>query len=248
MINIRKPGMSNLGDSMNVPLVEYITGEQPNAIKRTDEIYKVEVIYLVIGSCLQLSHKNTIVWGAGYISENSKVVEVPKAIYAVRGPKTCRRLHEQGITCPEVFGDPALLYPRYYKPKVQKKYKLGIVPHYVDKCLAKEYEDVLIVDVQGSVNKVVNQILSCKYIASSSLHGLIVADAYGIPSTWIEYSKRVVGRGFKFWDYFSSVGRKLESPLQIDARTTIKDIMDRFYEYDIEIDLDKLYNACPFKK
>ncbi|WP_410503913.1 hypothetical protein [Flavobacterium sp. XN-5] len=31
-----------------------------------------------------------------------------------------------------MYGDPALLLPRYFNSKVEKKYKYGLVPHYND--------------------------------------------------------------------------------------------------------------------
>lgn len=47
---------------------------------------------------------------------------------------------------------------------------------------------------------------SCQFIVSSSLHGLIIADAYGIPSVfWNELGEE---NEWKFLDYFEGVGRK----------------------------------------
>ena len=56
-----------------------------------------------------------------------------KKIHAVRGPLTKAKLDSEGIACPEVFGDLALLMPEIYDPSFKKKYKVGILPHYVDK-------------------------------------------------------------------------------------------------------------------
>ena len=112
----------------------------------------------------------------------------------------------QGLFCPAVYGDPALLYPRYYAPSVKKEYDLGIVPHYIDQGIpwlnrAAPDANVLIIDVLGGIQAFVDQLCRCRFIASSSLHGLIAADAYGIPFTWISLSNRVIGGGFKFQDY-----------------------------------------------
>ena len=49
----------------------------------------------------------------------------------------------------------------------------------------------------------------CKQVSSSSLHGLILADAFGIPAWWIKGSSSIFP--FKFHDYFESVGRTMES-------------------------------------
>ena len=46
--------------------------------------------------------------------------------------------------------------------------------------------------------------LECAVVSSTSLHGLILADAYGIPARWISGNTAV--HPFKFHDYFESMG------------------------------------------
>jgi pyruvyltransferase len=41
---------------------------------------------------------------------------------------------------------------------------------------------------------------------SSTLHGLVFAHAYGKPALWLEFGDRVLGNGFKFFDYYHSIG------------------------------------------
>ena len=94
----------------------------------------------------------------------------------------------------------------------------------------------------------IDQILSCQAIASSSLHGLIAADAYGIPSVWIELSDKVHGNGFKFRDYFLSVGRPDRPPLQVNDATRPEEVRDRVEAAAIRCDLNALWDACPFRK
>jgi pyruvyltransferase len=214
-------------------------------------------VYAVIGSTLDRSDlnehiKNAVIWGPGFVSGSGRLAGAPAKICAVRGPLSRDILIRQKMDCPEIFGDPALLYPRFYKPEKEKKYRLGIIPHYVDKRstavknLAGNPE-VKIIDIERPINDVVDQVCSCKYIASSSLHGIIVADAYRIPSVWIKISDKIVGGGFKFQDYFASVGRRDEKPLTITGKSTIDDIYGSFGNYKIDIDLDALLEACPFK-
>ncbi|WP_052307650.1 polysaccharide pyruvyl transferase family protein [Belliella baltica] len=109
------------------------------------------------------------------------------------------------------------------------------------------YSYILIIDVQQkNPLNVIDDILSCDKIISSSLHGLIVADAYRVPSIWIEFSDKIVGNGFKFFDYFLSVNRKDNAPVKINSTTQLDDILKNFYDYEIEIDLEKLRKSCPF--
>lgn len=209
-------------------------------------------VFLVIGSILHQVDRNAVIWGAGFISERSRLREKPKLICAVRGPLTRKTLLIQGLDCPEIYGDPALLYPRFYSPPKDKKYKLGIVPHFVDQnsCLLDQFrdkDDIVVIDVKGEINKFVDEINSCERIASSSLHGIIAADAYGIPSSWINFSNKIIGDGFKFRDYFTSVGRKTKLPLEISKIRSLHEVFAAFEDYELDIDLDKLLKACPFR-
>lgn len=243
---------SNFGDSLNPVIVEHISGRKPLMSNYLINLNN-KPVYSVIGSILDnSSDENLVVWGSGFMCSSGIFVKKPKKICAVRGPLSRDLCIKQGIYCPEIYGDPALLYPSIYKPSVEKKYKLGIIPHYFDKedsilNLFKKDPHILIIDILDEVNNVVDDICRCERIASSSLHGIIAADAYGIPSIWIKFSDKVGGDGFKFHDYFMSVGRTDNMPLLITKNTTFKDIYNEFYEYRISIDLDKLLKACPFK-
>ncbi|KKG34136.1 hypothetical protein DU38_18440 [Methanosarcina mazei] len=244
-------GIENWGDALNPVLIENMTGKKPILSTEVLNIKKNDV-YCVIGSVLgAISEENVVVWGSGFISSNSQFNVKPKEIYAVRGPRTRELILKSGIYCPEIYGDPAILYPCFYRPKIEKKYKLGIIPHYIDQNspllnIFKNEPSVLIIDIQSGVKKVVDDICSCERIASSSLHGVIAADSYDIPAIWIEFSKNVAGNGFKFYDYFESVGRENEVPLIITQNTTIKEIIDQYKDYRIEFEINKFIDSCPF--
>ena len=85
-----------------------------------------------------------------------------------------KKLLQQCIQCPEVYGDPALLYPRFYNPSIQKKYKYGIVPHYVDwdneiieKFKNREDEGIKVINILNeNVNQFVDEVLECEIILS----------------------------------------------------------------------------------
>lgn len=165
-------------------------------------------IYVTIGSVLAHVNRKCIIWGSGIIQDN-QVVKAAKFL-AVRGPETRRVLLKQGYNVPEVYGDPAILLPKYYYPKIKKKYILGIVPHYVDyemvRSSYKDRKDVLIINLMTEdIEATTDLFLQCEKIVSSSLHGLIVAHAYQISAVWVKFSNKLFGDDIKFKDYFESV-------------------------------------------
>jgi pyruvyltransferase len=153
-----------------------------------------------------------IVLGSGFAWEQSRL-RLPRAkLLAVRGPLTRERVTHAN---PLVLGDPGLLAGRLLPIRPPVRYRLGFVPHYVDQGnpqlanLSRKHVDRFrVIDVRCSPAEVVAEIASCEAIISSSLHGLIVADALGIPSAW-HYVERVLGNGFKFRDHFGVIDREL---------------------------------------
>jgi len=242
----------NLGDILNPIIAEHFGLKEVRRISKRN--CKRFEHYFMIGSILQRCTDKSIIWGSGLISEEAKCQQAPKNILAVRGPLTRKKLIEQGIACPEIFGDPALLLPEIYpSPDKIKKYKLGIIPHFNDKndaWLRLEFlnqSDIKIIDIQNKHPlKVVDEMLSCEYIISSSLHGIIIADAYKIPSVWIEFEKPFEDGHFKFQDYFYSVGRSVEGPVKINEFNSLNDIINVFEPYTIKIDLELLKNSFPY--
>jgi len=87
-------------------------------------------------------------------------------------------------------------------------------------------------------------------ILSSSLHGLIVADSYGIPNAWVRFSDNISGGSFKYLDYFASVGRDVQEPVRIesseDLDATLQD--ESLFTVAKNIDFESIINACPFKE
>uniref|UniRef100_A0AB33JQU9 Polysaccharide pyruvyl transferase domain-containing protein n=1 Tax=Prevotella sp. GTC17262 TaxID=3236797 RepID=A0AB33JQU9_9BACT len=212
--------------------------------------------YALIGSILQSANKNTIVWGSGLLFVDSYPKEQPKKICAVRGPLSRKVLVEHGIACPEVYGDPILLLPKFYQPQVKQRYKIGIIPHIHDENneILKQYQSVypdsILISMKhyGKWQEIVDKIASCDLILSSSLHGLIVSDAYGVPNKWIEFNNQAEDKKFKFLDYFASVRRKTTRPTII---TTVSDLDivlgQRSEKEEVDIDLQPLIESCPFK-
>jgi pyruvyltransferase len=170
------------------------------------------------GSIIRLCNNNTIVYGSGIRDKDQQINN--GLIMSVRGPYTFNNLNKQHNLLHCQYGDPGLLMPLFYNPIIKKKYNLGIIPHYIDYNnvidIYKNDKNVNVINLLNSnIEIVINEILSCKYIISSSLHGLIVSDAYNIPNLWIKYDNKIKGDDTKFYDYFESVNIKKKV---IDAR------------------------------
>jgi len=249
----------NYGDLLSKYLVEKISEREVKWINpRKQPWYKLnKKHYLVIGSILHHASNQSIVWGSGIIDRKHKV---PKADFrAVRGPQTRKFLNDRGISCPEIYGDPALLLPGYFKPQIRKKYKIGIIPHYHDYNLVyqnfKEEKEILVVDLMTmDVEEVTIQLLECEKTISSSLHGLIVSHAYGIPSIWVEFSDKIFGDGIKYQDYFESVDIPFYKVPFLQGKISIFEIEKLFNKYPalpeygrVEELCEGLMRVCPFK-
>lgn len=199
----------NYGDLLGKYLVEKITGKEA-VFKHTKKahIFDTKKVLVTIGSILANVNQRCVVWGSGIISKND---DVKKATFlAVRGPQTRAFLLDKGYVVPEVYGDPALLLPDYYNPEIEKEYDLGIIPHYADFKLVNEWFEneskIKVIDLMTlSIEHTTDTILKCHKIVSSSLHGVILAHAYGIPAVWQKFSDNLYGDDIKFQDYFESV-------------------------------------------
>jgi pyruvyltransferase len=88
--------------------------------------------------------------------------------------------------------------------------------------------------------------LECEKIISSSLHGLIISDAYGIPNARVNVSNKLFGGDFKFIDYYKSVDRGNDFGLQLEMSTTFNEIQNLHFNDQINIDLDTLLESAPW--
>lgn len=249
----------NYGDLLGKYLVEKISGKKAvfTSPKKFSISHYFSPIYVTIGSILSNVNKFCVVWGSGIITKNS-VIQRAKFL-AVRGPQTRNALLQQGYEVPEVFGDPALLLPCFFHPKVSKEYKYGIVPHYVDKekieCLFQNRKDILIIDLMtNDIESKTEEFLKCEKIISSSLHGVIVSHAYGIPAVWQKFSNKVFGDDIKYQDYFESVQMQYYVPSIQEEVYSEEELLNLFINLPSLPDKKVLANlcvqlleVCPFK-
>lgn len=176
---------------------------------------------ICVGSIAGTAKAGMRVLGSGCPWASRKVNPVAQWVW-VRGPLTRDRVVESGGTCPEIYGDAALLLPRFFKGSDKKIHDLGIVSHYVDYNTIKEkYPNHRIINMRtNNLEQTIREITECRKIVSSSLHGIIVANAYGIPAAWARFNP-LSGDDSKFHDYAASVNETIamstiESPMFIN--------------------------------
>ncbi len=238
----------NWGDALTPHLVKLVSGKLAR-YEENSQCWK----HFVIGSILDRADKYSIVWGSGMIAPYALPLAQPHAIHAVRGPLTRERLIRAGISCPAVFGDPALLLPRFFNPSRTLKWKLGVIPHYTDLDhpwinSIRQESGVSVINIHSPIEDFVHQVLSCECILSSSLHGLICADAYGLPNRRIILHDKLIGGDFKFHDYYGAMRLTPEMPLRPTPGEFAGDLVAAITRYGCDLDIDLLLRACPFRE
>ncbi|MDO5614597.1 MAG: polysaccharide pyruvyl transferase family protein [Cruoricaptor ignavus] len=255
------PFFKNWGDDISTVIAQLINP----SVRIIPSKYSFNIFrkkeFLSVGSIITwLTKPNTIIWGSGVQFPEDNIIykgkEIkPLKVLAVRGPLTRDYLLKKNIDCPEIYGDPALLFPKYYKPNVEKKYKLGIIPHFKDKNskVVKqilEDENIHFIDIQNVTDwrTFINEVASCEAVLSSSLHGIIVCDSYNVPNAWVEFDRKNLKR-FTFNDYFMSVNKGMQEPKNLPETPTLEQLIKLTEDWKApEIDLSPLLSVCPFIK
>lgn len=195
----------NLGDAISPIIVDYVLSKRNLNI---DKVVSGKKHLSAIGSTLTAGIQDCCVWGSGvanikcsYRLKNRKL-----DIRSVRGPLTRLALMEYGYDCPEVYGDPGVLLKKIYNPEVKVKHRFGLIIHVSEKRknIKNIDEDVILIDIGTTdYKKFVRMIKSVETVISSSLHGIILAETYGVRSILLKPEKDL----FKYYDWYYSTGR-----------------------------------------
>lgn len=243
----------NFGDELNLYIVSYLTNKR---VKRTDK--KVETGLVGIGSILNwFPERNDPyeVWGTGTLAPAKKIDNRSYSASLLRGPLT-KSLFDKDFNIP--YGDPGILSSILWPKVTPKKYDWGLVVHHtqvgrpwVKKLINNTPNSILISVKNEDMSDLMSKISSCKNIASSSLHGLVVADSYCIPSIWLWQANIHNGGQWKFFDYFSGVNRTNidnVNPAKIASLLEVKLENSRFKHFNqIENIQNRVIQAFPLK-
>lgn len=248
-IRVSYAPVQNAGDLLNKDLIERLSGKSVVCSKT----YNADVI-AIGGALVGIQYSGGVkrqmmlralslvygskplhVWGSGfYRNDNNKgLYRNNLDVCALRGDLTRRKLSGlTGKTYDVPLADAGLLVDILLDSPVEKKYEIGLIPHFSqqqDAHFVKAQDDPKyhFIDIRRSPKEVAQEIASCTYIASSSLHGLIFADSMHIPSLRL-LGKTVLEAGeFKFDDYYSCYGVKDNPWRNQTCLPSVNDIIDR---------------------
>lgn len=147
------------------------------------------------------------IWGSGLM--HSRPHSLPNArVLAVRGAHTRDLI---GAPSDVALGDPGILASRHIR-RPQTRWEIGLVPHGhhrghegLRRLVAAAGHRVHVINVHQRAAAALREIAACGRIISTSLHGLITADSFGIPAAWTSLQPPLDGGVFKFADYESVV-------------------------------------------
>lgn len=204
----------NFGDMLSPIVFDYLC--QYYNLDRNKIVHKTKHLY-AIGSILFFENQDITVWGTGSLHDMQCNMDTllhhrilrKIDVRAVRGPLTRANLTKLKISCPAVYGDPAMLMPLIYKPiKARENYVLVLTHHdQRDGIKEKKSDDVIIRNAITSDWKHMVELIACaKGVVSSSLHGIILAESYGIPAVFLKTNPRQ--DIFKYQDYYYGTLRK----------------------------------------
>lgn len=206
--------------------------------------------------------RKVYVWGTGFINynkgEKERFFRKNMEFCAVRGELSKKRVEKilnRKLNIPT--GDVGILADRLIEKDIEKKYKVGIIPHFKEqdhpifKELLEDNENSIIIDLKEDPIAVIRRISECEVIISSSLHGLIVADSFGIPNHHIVVTNNLLGDGFKFDDYYSAYN--LEHEYTDVNKESVPEIEEIIHNYKITKEMINekkklLIDSFPFKK
>jgi len=232
---IKKPFV-NFGDGLSAVVIALLTQRRIIRANFDSESYRFSAIGTILHS-FNNGHVDVWGTGLdSRIGQGSEFYAGPKSphtvlkLHAVRGRFTSSHLSCLGYNDPCRYGDPALLIKLFIKSnliKNENKNKVGIVCHFTEfetyspnsfpKLDRQRYHNLdpdqfavinpLVMPNAVSVINKVKEIASYGFILSTSLHGLIIADAFGIPCAMLG-SRNIEPARLCNFDYSSPIDHR----------------------------------------
>ncbi|WP_221585424.1 polysaccharide pyruvyl transferase family protein [Microbacterium sp. G2-8] len=222
-----EPGApTNFGDEIGPMLVRALRGES---------VARGAGRLLSVGSILHFARAGDVVWGAGINGKVRQRIQYPLDVRSVRGPLTRSVLLGFGIPVPETYGDPALLFPRLF-PDIVPSEQGGVVTVPNLNELGRVAGDG-VVSPLADPRQIAARIAGADFVVASSLHALVLADAYGVPSRPLVPEAE---HPFKYLDYYAGTGRP-----GIAFARSVEEAIALGPVAAPDVDLDRLAGAFP---
>jgi pyruvyltransferase len=228
----------NVGDDLSPIVVRRILETRSKRFEDMNDEHRL----LAIGSILHLARDGDTVWGSGI---NGKIDAheyrfTSLDVRAVRGPLTRQFLLDRRIACPAIYGDPALLVPLLFpefrlRPRYRQRYI--IVPHLHETALFAPGPEILYPTRHW--RDFIPKIIAADFVISSSLHGIILAEAFGIPARLLRLTSHEPI--LKYQDYYYGTGRDSFLPA-----ANVEAAIEMGGEQLPKFDVNALVEAFPF--
>lgn len=244
----------NIGDQISYIIFEWMLKNK--GINPKQSIDGIKHL-MGLGSIIGGGNFDAVIWGSG--------IHTPISIYklgrwrkmikydirAIRGPLTKVALESFGYDCSGcILGDPGIIMPLIYKPdNIKKKHSISIIRHFKAK---NRDEDILnaekynYIDVETSNYEFfIDEILSSETVISSSLHGIILAESYGIPALFLNEDGIMDREIVKYYDWYYSTerysiktARSVEealtmNPMSLPELDTMRENLIHAFPYDL---------------
>ncbi len=202
-------GIPNVGDYLaRVVVAQLLRLADRDILDKRDRRRRL----FAVGSVLHFARSGDAVWGAGI---NGKVTPAAHRfgtldVRAVRGPLTRDFLLGRGIACPPVYGDPGLLAPLLFPAErladERDAVEFLVVPHLNDAPDGYRGFGDRVLSPRQYPAAFIRRLLRARRVVSASLHGVVLAEAYGIPAVLLDSGGSEPR--FKYDDYYRGTGRR----------------------------------------
>ena len=235
-------GKENFGDYLSREIVKNVVEREFEDllpfIKFDTE--GVENRLLAIGSILHHAKNHDTVWGSGVNGKSlgRKIGVETLDVRMVRGPLSRKFLLNQGISCPPQYGEPGLLVSEFFGDgnNEDKRHPYSLVLNLNDMTFYGDDEHT--VYPNEDLHSVIERIKSSEMVVSTSLHGLVIAEAFGVPA---RHLLSFAEPTFKYIDYYRGTGRS-----DVRFAHSLQEALDLGGVKLPEYDPQRMINCFPF--
>lgn len=252
---------NNFGDVLSKKLVEKVSNRtvEFEVTKRADLVAVGSLGEVVVKKRLRhllLRAKNLDVWGMGFLKSGKVSNTRFLNIYALRGEYSRERLKAPSTVA---LGDPGILTSRFYNYRDNTD-SVVCIAHTNDlksnlwiSHIKRYYRNVKVIDVRDDSELIISEIARSRFVFTTAMHPLIVANSFLVPVIYIDTDYIHPGGSYKIKDYFSAfnveyVAVDLSSLLDSDSGD-FDMLAKKFYisEDRVRLVQDRLLDSFPQK-